>query len=319
MRIVVTIGDMLVRQPLSLHELRAEAALVGSRLAGTAAHHDLVVALGSGVQPSLLGWRAADSGGAPPPHSAEGSELQRELLASHLLRLELANALPADKPIASILTTTEVDPRDPAFDEPTATVGPSYDELQATQVSEQQQWALRPEGSLWRRAVPRPEPRRILESQPIEWLLTQGCIVVCTPGGPVMYLPGTRTLAPAEVVVDPLQATSLLAIDIDADQFVITAVSRASLPAIPGADPHLQVVHPDHLATLRGPDGAVPSEFRAADAFTRATGHTTVLGELGELPELLAGTSGIQVALNALSRPDPSLSGSVSPLSRRKT
>lgn len=319
MRIVVTIGDMLVRQPVALHELRAEAALVGSRLAGTAAHHDLVITLGSGVQPSLLGWRAADSGGAPPPPSAEGPELERELLASHLLRLELANALPANRPIASVLTTTEVDPRDAAFDEPTASVGPSYDELQATQVSEQQQWALRPEGALWRRAVPRPEPRRILESQPIEWLLTQGCIVVCTPGGPVMYLPGTRTLAPAEVLVDPLQASSLLAIDIDADQFVITAVSRSSLPAIPGADPHLQVVHPDHLATLRGHDGSVPAEFQAADAFTRTTGHTTVLGELGELPELLAGTSGTQVTLNTAPRPGPT-SASVSPLTRpRKT
>jgi len=314
-RIVVAIGDMLVRQALSLHELRAEAALVGSRLAGIAAHHDLVITLGSGVQSSLLGWRAADSGAAAGPH-AEGPELQRELLASHLLRLELANALPVDKPIVSILTTTEVDPRDPAFDEPTATVGPSYDALQATRISEQQQWALRPEGSLWRRAVPRPEPQRVLESQPIEWLLTQECIVVCTPAAPVMYLPGTRTLATAEVVVDPLQVTALLAIDIDADQLAITAVSRASLPAIPGADPHLHTVHPDDLATVRGHDGSVLREFQAADAFTRATGNVTVLGELADLPDLLAGTTGTQVTLSAASHPDPTPSASVSALDR---
>ena len=319
MRIVVAVEDLSPQHAPSLRELQAQAALVGSRLAEVAAHHDLVITLGSGLQRTLLGWQAAESRSAHAAQPAELPDLRHELLAGHLLRQELANVLPADKPIASILTTTEVDPRDPAFDEPTAMVGPSYDDLQASHLSEQEHWALRPEGSAWRRAVPLPEPRHILETQPIEWLLTQGCVVICTAGGlPVTYLPGTRTLATAEVVVDSLHATSVLAIDIDADRLVITTDGHPSLPPVPGADPRYHAVHPDDVAGMRALDGSVPAEFQAADAYTRTTGHTTVLGDLAELPRLLAGTTGTQITLSVAPREAATRSATVSALDRRR-
>lgn len=236
MRIVVAIGDSLVPDAPSLRELRAaRVPLAGSRLADVAARHDLVITLGSGLQQAALEVQAAEGNEPQTSQPPAISGLSRELLLGHLFRQELANALPADKPTASILTTTEVDPRDPAFDEPTATVGPSYDEWEAARISEQQEWALRPS-------------------------------------------------------VDPIQMTSVLAIDIDADQLLIT--------------------------TVRDVDGSLPAEFQAADEFTRTTGHATVLGDLADLPCLLAGTTGTQITLSAPPRESPGRSATVSPLSR---
>lgn len=122
MRIVVAIGDSLVPDAPSLRELRAaRVPLAGSRLADVAARHDLVITLGSGLQQAALEVQAAEGNEPQTSQPPAISGLSRELLLGHLFRQELANALPADKPTASILTTTEVDPRDPAFDEPTAT------------------------------------------------------------------------------------------------------------------------------------------------------------------------------------------------------
>ena len=47
----------------------------------------------------------------------------------------LANVLPLDMPIATLLTMVEVDPQDPAFQNPSKFVGPVYDEQEAQQLA----------------------------------------------------------------------------------------------------------------------------------------------------------------------------------------
>ena len=65
----------------------------------------------------------------------------------------------------------EVDPADPAFDDPTKFVGPVYDEDEADALAAEKGWAFKPDGDSWRRVVPSPEPKRIFEIRPIRWLL----------------------------------------------------------------------------------------------------------------------------------------------------
>ena len=47
-------------------------------------------------------------------------------MIGYLIEQELGNLLPLDKPLATVLTMTEVDPADPAFGNPTKFVGPVY-------------------------------------------------------------------------------------------------------------------------------------------------------------------------------------------------
>ena len=49
-------------------------------------------------------------------------------MIGYLVEQELGNFLPAEVPLATILTMVEVDPEDPAFTNPTKFVGPVYDE-----------------------------------------------------------------------------------------------------------------------------------------------------------------------------------------------
>src|SRR5262249_41090434 len=126
-------------------------------------------------------------------------------------------------PFASLLTMIEVDPNDPAFSNPTKFIGPVYDQPAAEQLAADRGWAIKPDGDKWRRVVASPEPKRIFEIRPIQWLLERGAIVVCAGGGgiPTMYEPGTQHLVGAEVVIDKDFASALLATQLHADVFVM--------------------------------------------------------------------------------------------------
>ena len=48
-------------------------------------------------------------------------------MIGYMIEQELGNLLPFEKPFASLLTMVEVDPNDPAFQNPTKFVGPVYE------------------------------------------------------------------------------------------------------------------------------------------------------------------------------------------------
>ena len=86
----------------------------------------------------------------------------------------------------------EVDPDDPAFDDPTKFVGPIYAEASRQGLAADKGWSFKPDGDSWRRVVPSPRPLRIFEMRPMQWLLEQGVVVICAGGGgiPTMYARG---------------------------------------------------------------------------------------------------------------------------------
>ena len=75
--------------------------------------------------------------------------------------------------------------------------------------------------------MPSPLPKRIFGLEPLEWLLDQGCVVICAGGGgiPVMYTdepaPAGRRLVGVEAVIDKDLASALLARDLRADALAI--------------------------------------------------------------------------------------------------
>ena len=60
---------------------------------------------------------------------------QTEGMIGYLIEQELGNMVPFDKPIATILTMTEVDPDDPAMKDPTKFVGPVYTEAESQRMA----------------------------------------------------------------------------------------------------------------------------------------------------------------------------------------
>ena len=64
-----------------------------------------------------------------------------------------------------MLTRVIVDAHDPAFATPSKFIGPVYSESEASSLASRYGWTVKPDGEAWRRVVPSPEPRRIVELQ----------------------------------------------------------------------------------------------------------------------------------------------------------
>ncbi len=108
---------------------------------------------------------------------------QTEGMIGYMIEQELGNLLPFKVPFATLLTMVEVDPKDPAFQNPTKFVGPVYEEEEANKLKQEKDWVFKMDGNKWRRVVPSPLPKRIFEIRPIKWLLEHGTIVICAGGG----------------------------------------------------------------------------------------------------------------------------------------
>src|SRR4029453_2406861 len=128
---------------------------------------------GNGPQVGLLALQAsAFDEVSSYPFDVLGA--QTEGMIGYLIEQELGNLLPFEKPLATILTMTEVDPADPAFDDPTKFVGPGYSREEAHRLAAERGWVVRPDGDAWRRVVPSPVPLRIFEQRPVEGLGAPG-------------------------------------------------------------------------------------------------------------------------------------------------
>ena len=279
---------------------RANVAVAAEQLAAIAADHELVVSHGNGPQVGLLALQGAAYPDVEPyPLDILGAETQG--MIGYMLEQELGNRLPFEKPLATLLTMVEVDPNDPAFDDPTKFVGPVYGEAEAKRMAAEKGWVVKPDGANWRRVVPSPRPTRIFELRPMRWVLDQGAVVICAGGGgvPTMYAPGEdRRLVGVEAVVDKDLASSLLARDLDADLFVMaTDVDGVYTDWGSPNQRRLDRVTPDELASYEFPAGSMGPKVAAAAEFVAASGKRSAIGTLEEIGGMVEGTAGTNVVM----------------------
>jgi carbamate kinase len=304
MRVVVALGGnaLLERgRPLTVANQRANIAMACVALATVAIDHQLVISHGNGPQVGLLSLQAsAFDEESDYPFDVLGA--QTEGMIGYLIEQELGNLLPFDKSLATLLTMVEVDPADPAFQDPTKFVGPVYSAADAHRLAASRGWVVKPDGDHWRRVVPSPLPTRVFELRPVQWLLDKGCVVVCAGGGgiPTMYRPGTRTLIGAEAVIDKDRASAVLARDLGADLLVI-ATDTDAVYVDWGAPTQraLATAHPDALEELGFASGSMGPKVEAAADFARSTGHEAVIGALSDLALVLDGAAGTRVSTAA--------------------
>jgi len=302
MRIVVALGGNALQrrgEPMTVEGQRANVALACRSLAPVAIDHELVISHGNGPQVGLLALQAsAYDDVSIYPFDVLGA--QTEGMIGYLIEQELGNLVPAEKRLATVLTMTEVDPADPAFEHPTKFVGPVYTAEQAEKLAEQRGWVFHADGDKQRRVVPSPVPQRIIEIEPIQWLLQHRCVVVCAGGGgiPTMYAPGTHTLVGVEAVIDKDRASAVLAGDLGADLLVIaTDVDAVYLDWGTPQQRAVVAAHPDALDPALFPAGSMGPKVEAAAHFARASGRPAVIGSLGQLSSMLAGDGGTRISV----------------------
>ena len=302
MRIVIALGgNALLRrgEPMTTEIQRRNVKTAAEAIAPLAAGHSIVVVHGNGPQVGLLALQA-DAYREAEPYPLDVLDAGTQGMIGYLIQQELRSLLPPEQQVVTLLTMIVVDPDDPAFARPAKFVGPVYAKDAADALAAEKGWTFRQDGDAWRRVVPSPQPRRILEIEPISWLLDRGAVVICAGGGgiPTMFpssAPGD--LLGVEAVIDKDLASELLAEDVGADLFVMaTDVDGVYLDWGTPAQRRLGTVTPEELAGHEFAAGSMGPKAQAATRFAAKTGNRAAIGSLADIAQIVAGKAGTNVA-----------------------
>lgn len=300
MRIVVALGgNALLRrgQVLSAENQREKVRLAAAALAPLAREHELVISHGNGPQIGLLALLGA-SGGPDEAYPLDVLGAETDGMIGYMIEQEMRNLLPEEVPVATLLTMIEVDAGDPAFREPTKFIGPVYGEAEASKLAGERGWAIRPDGEKWRRVVASPRPERIVDMQPVRWLVEKGTVVICAGGGGIPTVrDDSGKLRGIEAVIDKDLASELLARELDAD-FYLMATDVDAVYAdwgTPGRKA-IRAATPKAIRAFDFPAGSMGPKVEAACLFAEKTGRKAAIGSLSNLQGILAGSAGTSVS-----------------------
>jgi carbamate kinase len=295
MLVVVALGgNALLRrgEPANAEVQRSNVKVAAEAVAEIARDHRVVLTHGNGPQVGLLALQN-EAYKAVAGYPLDVLDAESEGMVGYLLEQELGRHLRQDR-LATLLTQVIVDPADPAFDHPTKFVGPMYEPRDARFLAHERGWTVAPDGDLWRRVVPSPEPKRIVELDTIRILVEHGITVTCVGGGGIPVVPdGSGGLIGVEAVIDKDLSAALLASALGADALLL-------LTDVDGVyagwgTPHQRIIRETRPALLRPlelPAGSMGPKVDAACRFVESGGELAAIGTLSEAAEILAGRAG---------------------------
>ncbi|MEM6795091.1 MAG: carbamate kinase [Acidobacteriota bacterium] len=215
------------------------------------------------------------------------------VMRNHLVRAGL------DRPACALLTLVEVDADDPALSEPNKFVGPFYEEHEVESLVQERGWHMKLDADRgWRRVVPSPMPKKVIEGNVVRHLVEQGVLVVVTGGGGVpVARDAAGLLKGVEAVVDKDLSSAVLACEIDAEELVIlTGVEKVALHFGTPEQRLLDRMSADearrYLAEGHFPEGSMGPKIRAACRFVEQGGRRALITDIFTLIEALKGRTG---------------------------
>ncbi|MGK7916468.1 MAG: carbamate kinase [Prochloraceae cyanobacterium] len=295
MLVVIALGgNALIRRGQSpeVEIQRQNIKLAAKAIAEVAREHRVVVTHGNGPQVGLLALQA-EAYKQVQPYPLDVLDAETEGAIGYLIEQELRNQLP-EQQIVTLLTQIEVDPRDPAFARPTKPIGAVYSETEAKQLAKERGWAVAADGNVYRRVVPSPEPKRILELPTIELLVKVGALVVCAGGGGIpVIVTSAGSICGVEAVIDKDLATALLATELQADALLLLTDVDAVYHnwGTPEAQPIFMTTLSE-LSNYSFAPGSMQPKVKAACRFVEATVGMAGIGKLEDAAEILRGDRG---------------------------
>ena len=302
MRVVVALGGnaLLGRgQPMTEQHQQENVKVAAKALAGIAREHMLVVTHGNGPQVGLLALESAAYKDVEP-YTLDVLGAESEGMIGYLIEQALGNLLPNTQRIATLLTQIEVDPHDPAFKQPSKPIGPVYTQADAEKLAKERGWAIAPDNTAYRRVVPSPLPKHIVEIGVIEMLVNMGVIVICAGGGgiPTVARPD-GSLIGVEAVIDKDWAGALLAQEVHAEMYMILTDVNAVYSN--WEQPHARAIRrasPEAIDQFTFAAGSMRPKVEAASDFVRKTKGVAVIGALEDALALLHGTAGTTITMD---------------------
>ncbi len=205
-------------------------------------------------------------------------------------------------PVVTVVTQMVVDPSDPAFQAPSKPIGPFYSQDQAKGLEREKGWAMKEDsGRGWRRVVPSPKPRRIVEIGTIKTLWSTTISIACGGGGIPVIEKADGALEGVAAVIDKDLAACRLAIEMEADVLMIlTEVPAVAINFGKPDQKDLGETTADELERYAAQGqfgaGSMLPKVEAAVAFVRsAPGRRAIITSLDLGLEALAGRAGTRI------------------------
>ncbi len=268
--------------------------------------YELVVTHGNGPQVGNLLMQNALAREVVPDFPLDVLVAQTEGSLGYILQQELLNALRRHemrKYVITMITQVVVDRDDPAFKAPTKPVGPFYTREEADAVKCRfPDWRMTEDaGRGYRRIVPSPMPRRIIQRNMIRSLVYAGNVVLALGGGGVPMTKDARgDYVGVEAVIDKDLSSALLALDVKADLFVVlTGEPTVSLNyGLPNQRPLRRLTAEEarcHLADGQFPPGSMGPKIEAALAYLDGGGRQVIITSPDKLAAALDGRAGTHI------------------------
>ena len=267
----------------------------------------VVITHGNGPQVGSVLLRsdiAAEAGALPRlPIDVAVSDTQGGM--GYMIQQVLGNAVweaGLHQPVATVITQVIVDEHDPDFREPSKPIGRFYAEDSLGDL-EAHGWVMKPDGQErgWRRVVPSPEPREIVELPVVAELLAAGVVVIACGGGGIPVVAGAAgSLEGVEAVIDKDLASALLATQLKADTLaIITEVEHAYTGYGTEDQTALDELNVEALRALAAaghfPPGSMGPKIEAVARFVEAGGARSIITDPEHLEAALEGSAGTRV------------------------
>lgn len=235
-RIVIALGgNALGKTPSEQLSLLSNVAKIIVELIKDG--NEIVLTHGNGPQVGqiALAMKYASNGeaGTPSMPFPECGSMSQGYIGYHMQQ-SILNELDRQgvkKECVSLITQVLVDSNDSAFQNPTKPIGMFYSKEKAMEIEKEKGYVFTEDaGRGYRRVVPSPIPKKIIEKDSITSLLDNGTIVIAVGGGGIPVINSGNGLKGVEAVIDKDRSGALLAREINADIFLIlTAVDKVCL------------------------------------------------------------------------------------------
>jgi carbamate kinase len=208
-----------------------------------------------------------------------------------------------DKDVITIISQVVVDRDDPSMLNPTKSVGSTYyTAQQAEELKNTLGWTLKEDaGKGYRRVVPSPLPQRIVPAHTVKELVQRGEIVIAVGGGGIpVYVQDDGTYEGVDAVIDKDFASALLAVNIDADLFVIlTGVDKVSVDYGKPSQRDLDMMSMEEASRYyqegQFPAGSMGPKIKAAIDFLERGGKEVLITSIDRIVDAFAGKTGTRI------------------------
>jgi len=206
--------------------------------------------------------------------------------------------------VVTLITQVLVDRDDPAVQNPTKFIGQLYEEAVARKLARHNGWAVAFDSGhqAWRRVVPSPQPRQIVNWQPIKQLVESGTIVIAGGGGGIpVYVEQNGDLEGMDAVIDKDRASAILARDIGASElFIVTDVPEVYLDYEQETRRPLRRISLGELKEIASdaqfPPGSMGPKIEAAITFLEHGGEKVTITSIEQVEAALQGNRGTEIS-----------------------